>query len=1120
MPEMMLTGAAASIDPLNQSLFVEASAGTGKTTALVGRIVDVIAAGATTIDKIVAVTFTHQAAGNMKLRLRGELERRRGRELDPSVRSRLADAAQKLDKAFIGTIHGFCAQLLRHRPIEAGADPRFRELSEAEAVQVFRRVFQLWIEAQLAAPSTTLRRALARLVWRDESGQGEPLDSLRYAAWCLATWRDYDEPWGTRPFNRDGTLNRFLEEAEKIVSLRGHCVIAYDPLFSGLQPLADFVDRVRRSSQVGARDMDAIESEILRLPVDMRWLKPGYGRFGETVTRESVLDSWNAFKAQIEAFRLEANADLAASLRRELWQLVAMYEEAKCRAGLLDFMDLLLFARRLLIENESARRELQARYSHIFVDEFQDTDPLQADILLLLAAEDPAAHDWRRCRSVPGKLYLVGDPKQSIFRFRRADAGIYSDICKHLEPIGVRREYLNESSRSTEAIQAFINAAFEKMPDYLPLTGGLPAHPDQPGVIALPMPKPYGIRNLSKAAIERCSPNAVAAFIHWLLHESKWKKRERSTNRWLDIKEGDICILFRRFSNRGVDLTQDYVRALEARGIRHVLVGSKSFHQREEIGTLRTALRAVEWPLDELSVFALLKGTLFAVLDDTLLRFRTAYGRFNPFTELPPDLGPEFHPIRDAFDLIKDLHRARNSVPIADTLNRLLESTRAHAAFAFRVGGERVLANVYRLTDLARSFEISGSSTSFRAFVEFLEAEYESSGTSEAPVLEQQGDGVQIRTVHKAKGLEFPVVILADLTANLISGEGPDRYIEGRLCAQKLLGWSPWELLDHADEERNVERQEGVRLAYVAATRARDLLVVSAVGAKQYEGDESWLSPLYGALYPPEERWRIAGAARGCPKFGDSTVLEAPFDRSQDRCIRPGLHFADGGHEVVWFDPKILKLEVSKREGVEDENVLSGTDEQASTGLERYNQWKARREEFIDSGCVPAFKLRTAHRIPRTADAAHIEITHIGLRSGPARTSNRKFGTVVHEILQNAAGPNECVALAEVYGRKHGLAVQDVAAAAETAEKAFLHLEAILCNAIAVYRELPLMVQLADGTIVEGTVDLACFAGRLWTVVDYKTGRADDPDPMQLQIYGLALERATGSSARGIFLEV
>src|SRR5260370_34576224 len=144
--------------------------------------------------------------------------------------------------------------------------------------------------------------------------------------------------------------------------------------------------------------------------------------------------------------------------------------------------------------------------------------------------------------------------------------------------------------------------------------------------------------------------------------------------------------------------------------------------------------------------------------------------------------------MRDAFALLGELHRKRNDRPVADTIHELLEATRAHAGFAFRKGGERVLANVFRLTDLARSFEVSGAASSFRAFVEYLETEYESSDTSEAPVLEQEGRGVHLMTVHRAKGLELPVVILADLTAKLTGPQGADRYSDAhrRLCPQRL----------------------------------------------------------------------------------------------------------------------------------------------------------------------------------------------------------------------------------------------------------------------------------------------------------------------------------------------
>ncbi|HEY1339247.1 MAG TPA: UvrD-helicase domain-containing protein, partial [Bryobacteraceae bacterium] len=584
---------------LDQSCIVEASAGTGKTTALVNRIVEVVAAG-TKIETIVAVTFTHAAAGNMKLRVRQELERRRAQELDVDVRERLGDAAQRLDHAFIGTIHAFCAQLLRRRPVEAGVDPVFQELAQPDALRVFARVFGRWFEKRLAAPSPTLRRALARLAWLEERGGDEPFDRLRDAAWTLAEWRDFDAPWERRAFDRDSRLDALLERAASTLELRNRCNKQYDLLHAGLRPLEEFLQRVERSKQAGSYDPNLVESEILKLPRDLRWLKEGRGAYGSGVSREAVFTAWNELKAAIEAFGAAADADLASALRDELWAVVALYQQEKKRAGQLDFMDLLLYARDLLRHDE-ARADLQRVYHRIFVDEFQDTDPLQAEILLLLAAGDPAERDWRRAIPAAGKLYLVGDPKQSIYRFRRADARLYRRIYDGLRESGVAQDELKTSTRSTDAIQAFVNAAFgASMENYLPLEGGVPAPENQPAIVALPMPEPYGSRNLSNAKIDECSPNAVAAFIKWLVSESGWTVRDRSTGKWAAVEPGHVCILFRRFSSRGVDLTQEYVRCLEARDVPHVLVGSKSFHRREEVGTLRTAVRAIEWPDDEL----------------------------------------------------------------------------------------------------------------------------------------------------------------------------------------------------------------------------------------------------------------------------------------------------------------------------------------------------------------------------------------------------------------------------------------------------------------------------------------------------------------------------------------
>ena len=533
-----------------------------------------------------------------------------------------------------------------------------------------------------------------------------------------------------------------------------------------------------------------------------------------------------------------------------------------CSSDLLDFLDLLLEARNLVAGNDAVRRAFQARFSHLFVDEFQDTDPLQAEILLLLASDDWRQRDWTSVRAVPGKLFIVGDPKQSIYRFRRADVGIYERVCAQLEGHGAVRLALTTSFRSVPNIQRAINAAFQGsmvsdphalQADYVAMTPFRPPQDGQPSVVALPVPRPYGIRNVAGYAIEASLPDAVGAFVEWLVRHSGWTVTERRGREAhsVPIEARHVCLLFRRFVSWGTDVTRVYVNALEARGLPHLLVGGRSFHDREEIETLRAALTAVEWPDDELSVFATLRGALFAIADEDLLAFQHRGGRFHPFRAIPEDLPAALLPIADALQVLKALHTARNHRPVADTVAALLMATRAHVGFALRPAGEQVLANVLHVAELARQYEADGG-MSFRGFVDSLRDAALATAAAEAPILEEGSEGVRVMTVHKAKGLEFPVVILADITAKLAQAE-PSRTIdlEQGLCALRLGGWSPHDLNVRRDLERERDRAEGERLAYVAATRARDLLVVPAVGDGPYDG--GWVSPLSSALYPPPE---------------------------------------------------------------------------------------------------------------------------------------------------------------------------------------------------------------------------------------------------------------------------
>ena len=1096
---------------LHESLLVEASAGTGKTSELVRRIVAVLEEGLTTVDRVVAVTFTHKEAGEMKLRLRQGLDLRRAMTEDRRKAHHLEEALERLEEASIGTIHSFCAQILRERPVEALVDPAFVELSEQESEALYERAFRGWIERRLSEPSPGLQRALSRLAWRDVAWDTmPPLEQLQYAGRQLIDWRDFPEKWERIAFDREAEIDRLVARAQE-TSAR---------VSSAFAPVHEFAQWVSRAEGEGRqRDYDTIESLLLRLLRDLR-----------NIRKKGVEDLVTA----LESFRADADADLATQLRGEMWELVERYEQVKRRSGQLDFLDLLMLARDLVRGKEDVRRYLQDRFSHIFVDEFQDTDPLQAELLLLLAADDPKQTNWLEARPVAGKWFAVGDPKQSIYKFRRADVVLYQAVKKRLVDKGVGFVQLTRSFRAVRPIQQCINAAFEPemagdpeagQAQYTPLEEHAAPPEGQPCVIALPAPKPYGRYRVTKSAVNECLPDTIVAFVEWLVKESGWTVRDlQKPAERIPVSGKHVAILFRRFTNLGNDLTRDYTRSLEARNIPHLLVGSKSFHSREEIGNLRAALAAVEWPEDELSVFATLRGSLFSIDDALLLRFRHEVGRLHPFRLFSESEAAEFAPVREALSLLAELHRSRNRIPAADTVNRLLEATRAHAAFALRPAGHQVLANVYRVADLARSFEMEGG-ISFRGFVGMLEAQAERVESAEAPVLEEGAEGVRLMTVHAAKGLEFPVVILADITANL-AAKDPERYVnaERRLCAMRLLRCTPWELRQHEQEERAREQAEGVRVAYVAATRARDLLVVPAVGDDELQG---WVGPLNKALYPAAGRHRQATRAPACPIFGERTVLERPIEyaRDQESSVRPGMHKPRAGeHTVVWWDPGILKLAFESNFGLRQEEILAEGSEESGN---RYREWKAARAEALASGSRPQFDVFTATEAREGPREFVCEVAVERVARPAQRPSGPRFGTLVHAVLRDVDLEAQGAAvrdIARLHGRLMGAGEEDVDAAADAVAAALRH--HVLARARAAerrHRELPVILPV-ERRLLEGVIDLAFREDGGWTVVDFKT----DEDlsarrvhyEAQVRWYALALSRLTGEPTRAVLLSL
>ena len=1138
---------------LDTTLVIEAAAGTGKTTALVNRIVSVIESGHGELARIVAVTFTEKAAGELKLRLRGEIERaRHAPSLTREVSARLDEALKQLEEARIGTIHSFCADLLRERPVEAQVDPRFEVAPEEIAGEMFDAAFDRWFEKVLENPGEGMRRLLRR---RDLSARSGPRAIARRAALELLNWRDFVTPWVESPLARDAEIDAIIAEVEALGKLADGAE-SDDWLGRGLDAIAKPVREATRLEAVRGRDYDALEAVLVSLATGRRWDWKGYGGDFGAEPRREVFRRRAELHERLKKFRDDAGANLAPLLREELWPLVSIYEELKRRAGRLDFLDLLLVARDLVRDNPAVRAELQDRFTHIFVDEFQDTDPLQAEILLLLSSADPAESDWMRVRSRPGKLFIVGDPKQSIYRFRRADVSLYQDVKQILLQHGAALENLTVSFRATPEIQQAVNAAFAPLmseesrtqPIYAPLMPFRPGVETQPSIVVLPAPEPYGnFGNVVDWKIDESIPEAIAAYVKWLVVESGWTVTEREApDVRVPIRPRHICILFRRMNSFGRDVTRPYLRALEARHLPHVLVKGGSFNEREEVIAIRNLLGAIERPDDELLVFAALRGPIFALSDGALLEFRETQKGLHPFRKLKENPSASVLEVSRALEVIKELHRGRNRRPIAETLSMLLARTRAHAGIAIWPTGEQALANILRLMDQARRYEARSGATSFRAFVDELEARAERDEASETPIVEEGTEGVRIMTVHRAKGLEFPVVIFADPTCNETRAQA-SRYIEpaSKMAAMELAGCAPRELQDHAEEEHRRDQEEAIRLLYVAATRARDLIVVPAVGDEtpgigngEHDG---WLAKLNPVIFPATENRRkpLMRNSAGFPEFGDDSVLTRPNDRTPDKTksVAPGAHSAMAGeHQVVWWDPSRLVLHVEEAMGLRQNKLLQADEDKLVSlrGMKMHEAWTARRAEMLAAGIAPAVTVATATEFAIERPALGLgfadEIAIEETRRDRGRPHGKRFGTLVHLTILRArfdADRDEVARIAASAARMIGASEEEVVAATAAVVAALD--SAILRRARVantVMRECPLMVRLEDGVTLEGVADLAFAEGinrdARWTVVDFKTDLEIAPRideyRSQIGLYLHTIRQSTGQPAAGAIL--
>jgi ATP-dependent exoDNAse (exonuclease V) beta subunit len=474
--------------------------------------------------------------------------------------------------------------------------------------------------------------------------------------------------------------------------------------------------------------------------------------------------------------------------------------------------------------------------------------------------------------------------------------------------------------------------------------------------------------------------------------------------------------------------------------------------------------------------------------------------------------------------VLRQLHLERNRRPVSATLHALLEATRAHAGIAFWSAGAQALANVLQLAEVARRLE--RRSTSFRDVVEALEEEADEGESPEAPIVEEGTEGVRMMTVHAAKGLEFPVVILAEPTASASRHE-PSHWVdpERGLWVHALAGCLPVELREHEAEVRARDYEEAVRVTYVAATRAQDLLVVPAVGDKRWP--DTWTEVLYPSLYPAGGTEHDPKPAPGCPELGSDVLVDRDGPVPAHVPL-PGLHRAETGkNRVVWWGPKPLALGLEAGGGLQSTDALEEADGASEAGRKAYEDWRVARAASLERGGRPTERVRVARELQEAPPPGLIGIEDSGVQRA-GRPKGRRFGELVHAVL-SAVPLDASRALVTNAVAAQGRALlsspAEQSAAVEAVLAALAHpLMQSARAAQLVRRERGIVDVLAPGDYVEGSVDLAYRDAAGWTVVEFKTDEDLEAHRVayeaQAAAYVRAVHAATGLPTRGVLFRV
>ena len=818
---------------LDENLFVEAGAGTGKTTALVGRIVTLIASGAAEMEGLAAITFTEAAAAELRDRVRRDLEYSAEDEsLDEDSRYRCRRAVFQMDAASIQTLHSFAQSLLRELPLEAGLPPGFEMLDPIEADLRFQQAWDQWLDESLE--SAELGPKLARALQL-----GLNLDQLRRVASALNDNYDLvaDVSIAEVPEPTLTIGNLLAEAVTEIERLRRFSKIGVgDRLF---EHAAEVVSLAQRLPAAGGADR-AYERALVRL---LGWKRLSTRSGSQTNWDKDDVTGVNACKLlkdmllELEGLRAEEIGALRTAAFTPAFEAVRKFvvdqSARRKEEGHAGFHDLLVWARDLLRDSPDARRRFQRRFHRLLVDEFQDTDPIQAEIAFFLAG-DPASDaesiskDWEAIVPMPGKLFMVGDPKQSIYRFRRADIETMAHVRSHLVSESTP---LQQNFRSQQNIVSWVNHVFgrwmrnddgsELQADYRDL---IATHSlSNEGVAPPPAVYYVGESVNGNADSARRLEGQTVAVLSRRIKEEQWQVRSQKPGEWRDATYRDICLLLPSRTN-----LEALEQALEALDVPYRIESESVVLGTEDVRQLLNCLRAIDSPGDQVALVAALRSTAFSCSDVELLQFVDGGGRFD---YLHP--GSATGPVAEALAVLSEFNKKCGLNPPDELIEELIRERRlVELSFDRRRPRER-WRRLRFVVEQARAYQRAGGS-SLRGFLGWIERQVvERARAVESPAPESDEDCVRIMTIHAAKGLEFPVVVLTGF------GSTPNRNVDN-VIMDRTSGAVEVDLAlpggihvstpgyeAAKSRETAAAAAEDVRLAYVACTRAKDHLIVS-----------------------------------------------------------------------------------------------------------------------------------------------------------------------------------------------------------------------------------------------------------------------------------------------------